>query len=68
MVEEPILSPDFTLEDIRKLRDYDYEMTKNMTDEEKIAYYNTPRTDAAEQIARLREQYLAQRAETAEKR
>lgn len=68
MVEEPILSPDFTLEDIRKLRDYDYEMTKNMTDEEKIAYYNTPRTDAAEQIARLREKYLAQRAETTEKR
>lgn len=68
MVEEPILSPDFTLEDIRKLRDYDYEMTKNMTDEEKIAYYNTPRTDAAEQIARLREKYLAEKAEKAEKR
>lgn len=66
MVEEPILSPDFTLEDIRKLRDYDYEMTKNMTDEEKIAYYNTPRTDAAEQIARLREKYLAEKAQTAE--
>lgn len=62
MVEEPILSPDFTLEDIRKLRDYDYEMTKNMTDEEKVAYYNTPRTDAAEQIARLREKYLAEKS------
>lgn len=68
MVEEPVLSPDFTLEDIRKLRDYDYEMTKNMTDEEKIAYYNTPRTDAAEQIARLREKYLSEKAAKAEKR
>ncbi|MCL2065634.1 MAG: hypothetical protein FWG98_14850 [Candidatus Cloacimonetes bacterium] len=38
---EPILeiSPDFTLEDIRKIRDYNYEMTKNMNAEEKRAYY-----------------------------
>lgn len=62
MVEEPILSPDFTLEDIRKLRDYDYEMTKDMTDEEKIAYYNTPKSDFGEQIKRLREEYLAEKA------
>ena len=34
------ISPDFTLEDIRKIRDYDYEMTKNMNNEEMIAYYN----------------------------
>ena len=33
------ISPDFTLEDIRKIRDYSYEMTKNMTTEEKIAYH-----------------------------
>ncbi|MCL2063586.1 MAG: hypothetical protein FWG98_04350 [Candidatus Cloacimonetes bacterium] len=34
------ISPNFTLEDIRKIRDYDYEMTKNMNNEEMIAYYN----------------------------
>ena len=34
------ISPDFTLEDIRKIRDYDYEMTKNMSNEDMIAYYN----------------------------
>jgi uncharacterized protein YehS (DUF1456 family) len=33
------LSPDFTLEDIRKIRDYDGEMTKDMTREEVHAYY-----------------------------
>ncbi|MCL2065521.1 MAG: hypothetical protein FWG98_14270 [Candidatus Cloacimonetes bacterium] len=33
------ISPDFTLGDIRKIRDYNYEMTKNMNAEEKRAYY-----------------------------
>ena len=32
------LSPNFTLEDIRKVRDYSYEMTKDMTPEERSAY------------------------------
>ena len=30
-------------------------MTKHMTMEEKLLYYNTPRTDAEEQIERLRD-------------
>ena len=34
------ISPDFTLEDIRKIRDYNYEITKNMTTNERIDYYN----------------------------
>jgi hypothetical protein len=32
------ISPDFTLEDIRKIRIYNYEITKDMTDEERWAY------------------------------
>ena len=32
------ISPDFTMEDIRKIRDYHYEMTKDMTREERRAY------------------------------
>ena len=39
-MEKPILSPDFTIEDIHKLREYNYEMTKHMTDEERMNYYN----------------------------
>ena len=40
-MEKPILSPDFTIEDIHKLREYNYEMTKHMTLEEKMDYYNS---------------------------
>lgn len=61
MVEKPIISPDFTIEDIHKIREYHYEVTKNMTDEEKIRYYNTPKSDAEEQIKRFREKYLAEK-------
>lgn len=39
-MEKPILSPDFTIEDIHKLREYNYEMTKNMTEQERMDYYN----------------------------
>ena len=48
------ISPDFTIEDIHKIREHNYEVTKYMTMEEKLLYYNTPRTDAEEQIERLR--------------
>ena len=48
------ISPDFTIEDIHKIREHKYEVTKYMTMEEKLLYYNTPRTDAEEQIKRLR--------------
>ena len=33
------ISPDFTIEDIHKIRRYNYEMTKNMTKEDRRAYY-----------------------------
>ena len=39
-MDKPVLSPDFTIEDIHKLREYNYEMTKNMTDQERMDYYN----------------------------
>lgn len=48
------ISPDFTIEDIHKIRELNYERTKHMTVEEKLHYYNTPRTDAEEQIEQLR--------------
>ena len=48
------ISPDFTVEDIHKIRERNYEITKHMTVEEKLRYYNTPRSDAEEQINRLR--------------
>lgn len=48
------ISPDFTVEDIHKIRQRNYEVTKHMTMEEKLFYYNMPRTDAEEQIEQLR--------------
>ena len=40
MIAEPIISPDFTIEDIHKLREYNYYVTKDMTSQERIDYYN----------------------------
>ncbi len=39
-MEKPILSPNFTIEDIHKLREYNYYVTKDMTSQERIDYYN----------------------------
>ena len=38
-MKELDISPNFTLEDIRKIRNYNYEMTKDMTYEERDLYY-----------------------------
>jgi hypothetical protein len=34
------ISNNFTIEDIHKIREYNYEFTKNMTKEERRAYYS----------------------------
>ena len=39
-MEKPILSPNFTIEDIHKLREYNYYRTKDMTPQERRNYYN----------------------------
>ncbi len=48
------ISPDFTVEDIHKIRERNYEATKNMTLDEKLRYYNTPRTEGENQIEQLK--------------
>ena len=40
-MNKPILSPNFTIEDIHKLREYNYYQTKDMTAQERIDYYNS---------------------------
>lgn len=40
-MEKPVLSPDFTIEDIHKLREYNYYVTKDMTPQERMNYYNS---------------------------
>jgi len=39
-MEKPIISPDFTVEDIHKIREYHYELTKDMPFEERAAFYH----------------------------
>lgn len=39
-MEELVISSDFTIEDIHKIREYHYEITKDMTTQEKINFYN----------------------------
>ena len=39
-MEKPVLSPDFTIDDIHKLREYNYYLTKDMTQQERMDYYN----------------------------
>ena len=41
IMNKPILSPNFTIEDIHKLREYNYYQTKDMTVQERIDYYNS---------------------------
>ena len=40
-MNKPVLSPNFTIEDIHKLREYNYYQTKDMSRQERIDYYNT---------------------------
>ena len=59
MVEKPIISPNFTVEDIHKIREYNYELTKDMTFEEQVAFYREGSRQFKEYIAerkRLKEQ------------
>lgn len=39
-MEKPVLSLDFTIDDIHKLREYNYYLTKDMSLQERMDYYN----------------------------
>jgi len=39
-MDKPIISPNFTVEDIHKIREYHYELTKNLPFEERAAFYH----------------------------
>ncbi len=54
-MEALVISPDFTIEDIHKIREQNYERTKNMTVAEKVAYYNNSGKEAEKEIERRRE-------------
>ena len=39
-MEKPVLNSDFTIDDIHKLREYNYYHTKDMSPQERMDYYN----------------------------
>lgn len=49
-----VISPDFTIEDIHKIREQNYERTKDMTVAEEVAYYNNSGKEAEKEIERRR--------------
>ncbi len=54
-MEALVISPDFTIEDIHKIREQNYERTKDMTVAEKVTYYNNSGKEAEREIERRRE-------------
>lgn len=55
-MDKPVLSPNFTIEDIHKLREYNHERRKNMTFEEYFADVQKGADKALAEMARLREE------------
>ena len=53
-IPKPELSPLFTVEDIRKVRDYHYEMLKDATPEERRNYYREESAKVQRKMAKLK--------------
>lgn len=52
MAVKPVISKEFNFEDIHKIREYNYEVTKGMTLQEKLAYYNADNDEEKENLLR----------------
>ena len=48
-----IISPDFTIEDIHKIREYNYNITKDMTPQERRDFYNKRGMEVHKQIQEM---------------
>lgn len=49
------ISPKFTIEDIHKIREFNYEITKNMTLQEKVKWYNESANKVQSEIELMRQ-------------
>ncbi len=52
-MDKLIISPDFTIEDIHKIREYNYNITKDMTPQERRDYYNKRSMEVHRQIQEM---------------
>jgi hypothetical protein len=48
------ISPNFTIEDIHKIREKNYEITKNMAEQERRDYYNNRGMEVHRKIQNLK--------------
>ena len=55
-MEKLNISPNFTINDIHKIREHNYEMTKNMTFQERKDYYSKGANKALEIMQKLKKQ------------
>ncbi len=58
-MNEPVLSSAFTVEDIHKVREYNYELTKDMTTEELRDFYKKRADEGELRIKELRKQRMS---------
>ena len=54
MMKKPEISPNFTIEDIHKIREYHYEQTKHMTAAERIEQTNKRAMEVQRRIDEIR--------------
>ena len=52
-MDKLIISPDFTIEDIHKIREYNYNITKDMTPQERRDFYNKWGMEVHKQIQEM---------------
>ena len=55
-IPQPEISPAFTIEDIHKIREWNYERMKDATAEERRAYYRGVSDEAEKRITKIRKQ------------
>ena len=55
-MEKPNISTDFTVEDIHKIREYHYELTKDMQFEERAAFYREGAKEFKEYLSERKRQ------------
>jgi len=52
-IPQPDISPDFTIDDIHKIREWNYEKLKDSTPEERVEYYRKSKRRFDERIAKV---------------
>ena len=57
------ISPDLTIEDIHKIREYHYELTKDMSREERRAFYRKGAEEGLARIEQIRKEKALAKAE-----